>query len=208
VDHMTGSAPTAGGAADTPGTAQDVTRDAWLAVRCQLGERAAFDLLIERWHGPLWTYARRVTGSDDAAHEVVQDAWLRILRGLPRLRDATRLRPWLFGIARRTLMDRLRGQYAAPSPSDVDLDTLAAADAGRVSASAVDAETDEAGLLEGLAGLPVIEREVLTLFYLRELSLAEVAELLDIPIGTVKSRLHRARRVLRQALTSADRRHS
>jgi RNA polymerase sigma factor (sigma-70 family) len=206
VDHLTGNAPTGGGAADTPGRAHDVTRDTWLAVRCQLGERDAFDLLIERWHGPLWTYARRVTGSDDAAHEVVQDAWLRILRGLPRLRDATRLRPWLFGIARRTLMDRLRGQYAAPGPTDVDLDTLAAADTGGVSGPAVEAETDEAALLEGLAGLPVVEREVLTLFYLRELSLAEVAELLGIPVGTVKSRLHRARRMLRQAITTADRR--
>lgn len=193
---------------DVNGTAQDVTRDAWLAVRCQLGERAAFDLLIERWHGPLWTYARRVTGSDDAAHEVVQDAWLRILRGLPRLRDAARLRPWLFGITRRTLMDRLRGQYAAPRPSDVDLETLAAADSGVVAGASVDPETDEAALLEGLAGLPVIEREVLTLFYLRELSLVDVAELLDVPVGTVKSRLHRARRMLRQAITPADRRQS
>ena len=203
MKHLTASGPTG-----MTGAAHDVTRDAWLAVRCQLGEREAFDLLIERWHGPLWTYARRVTGSDDAAHEVVQEAWLRILRGLPRLRDAARLRPWLFGITRRTLMDRLRGQYAAPGPSDVDLDTLAAAGAGEVSGSGADAEADEAGLLEGLAGLPVTEREVLTLFYLRELSLAEVAELLDIPVGTVKSRLHRARRMLRQAITSADRSHS
>ena len=190
------------------GISHDVTRDAWLAVRCQLGEREAFDLLIARWHGPLWTYARRVTGSDDAAHDVVQEAWLRILSGLPRLRDAARLRPWLFGITRRTLMDRLRGQYAAPRPSEVDLDTLAAAESGVGSATAVDLETDEAGLLDGLASLPLIEREVLTLFYLRELSLADVAELLAIPVGTVKSRLHRARRLLRQAITSTDRSQS
>jgi RNA polymerase sigma-70 factor (ECF subfamily) len=182
------------------GTSQDVTRDAWLAVRCQLGEREAFDALIDRWHGPLWTYARRLTGSDDAAHEVVQDAWLRILRALPRLRDATRLRPWLFGIARRALMDRLRGLYAAPPASAVDPDSLGAADIGAMTGP--DPELDEATLLAGLAGLPVVEREVLTLFYLRELSLAEVAELVQVPVGTVKSRLHRARRMLRQALAS------
>lgn len=196
------------GSSGPTGTSHDVTRDAWLAVRCQLGERDAFDLLIERWHGPLWTYARRLTGSDDAAHEVVQDAWLRILRGLPRLRDPARLRPWLFGITRRALMDRLRGLYAAPRPSDVDLDSLTAADAGVISGSGVDAGSDEAGLQDGLAGLPVVEREVLTLFYLRELSLADVAELLDVPVGTVKSRLHRARRMLRQAITSTDRSQS
>jgi RNA polymerase sigma-70 factor (ECF subfamily) len=192
------------------GTSLDVTRDAWLAVRCQLGEREAFDALIDRWHGPLWTYARRLTGSDDAAHEVAQDAWLRILRGLPGLRDATRLRPWLFGITRRTLMDRLRGQYAAPCPSDVDPDTLPTDDSGVFSGSGVDSGVvsgsgvDEAGLLAGLAGLPVVEREVLTLFYLEELSLAEVAELVEVPVGTVKSRLHRARRMLRQAIASAE----
>jgi RNA polymerase sigma factor (sigma-70 family) len=187
-------------------TSHDVTRDAWLAVRCQLGEREAFDALIDRWHGPLWTYARRLTGSDDAAHEVVQDAWLRILRGLPGLRDATRLRPWLFGITRRTLMDRLRGQYVAPRPSDVDPDTLPAEDSGVFSGSGVvsGSGVDEAVLLAGLAGLPVVEREVLTLFYLRELSMVEVAELVEVPVGTVKSRLHRARRMLRQAIASAE----
>ena len=174
----------------------DVTRDAWLAVRCQLGERDAFDLLIDRWHGPLWTYARRLTGSDEAAHDAVQDAWLRILRGLPQLRDAARLRPWLFGIMRRTLMDRLRGRYAAPAPADVDPDTLAAEPPDD------EPEAEEAALQDGLERLPVVEREVLTLFYLRELSLAEVADLLAVPVGTVKSRLHRARRMLRQAIGS------
>jgi RNA polymerase sigma factor (sigma-70 family) len=188
------------------GTSHDVTRDAWLAVRCQLGEREAFDALIDRWHGPLWTYARRLTGSDDAAHEVAQEAWLRILRALPGLRDAARLRPWLFGITRRTLMDRLRGQYAAPRPSDVDPDTLANDDSGSGDDSGVvsGSGVDETGLLAGLAGLPMVEREVLTLFYLEELSLAEVAELVQVPVGTVKSRLHRARRMLRQAIASAE----
>lgn len=181
------------------GTSQDVTRDAWLAVRCQLGERDAFDALIDRWHRPLWTYARRLTGSDDAAHEAVQDAWLRILRGLPRLRDAGRLRPWLFGITRRVLMDRLRDQYAAVRfAGDVDPDTVAVEPADE------DPEADEAALLAGLAALPLTEREVLTLVYLHELSLAEVADLVGVPVGTVKSRLHRARRMLRQALTSAE----
>jgi RNA polymerase sigma-70 factor (ECF subfamily) len=181
-------------------TAHDVTRDAWLAVRCQLGEREAFDLLIARWHGPLWTYVRGLAGSDEAAHEVVQDAWLRILRGLPRLRDAARLRPWLFGITRRALMDRLRGRYSdARVSGDVDPDTLTS------EPTADDPEADDAMLHAGLAALPMVEREVLTLVYLRELSLAEVADLLAIPLGTVKSRLHRARRMLRQAITSADR---
>ena len=67
--------------------APDTLEDELLAIRCQLGEPGAFDALIERWHGPLWKYARRLTGDDDAASETVQDVWLRILRGISRLRE-------------------------------------------------------------------------------------------------------------------------
>ena len=75
--------------------------DEWLVVRCQLGEREAFDELIERWGAPVWKYVRRLTNSDDAADEVSQNVWLRVLRGMNRLRDGSKLRAWLFGIARR-----------------------------------------------------------------------------------------------------------
>src|SRR5687767_2991273 len=102
----------------------DRKQDEFPAIRCQLGEPAAFDALIARWHEPLWKYLRRLTGDEDAAAEAVQDAWLRILRGMPRLRDGSRLRAWIFGIARRVVMDRLREKYAEParvSTDDVDL---------------------------------------------------------------------------------------
>ena len=88
--------------------------DEWLVVRCQLGERQAFDELIEQWSGPVWKYVRRLTGSDDAADDVVQNVWLRVLRGIHKLRDGSKLRAWLFGIAHRTLMDRLREQVRGP----------------------------------------------------------------------------------------------
>ena len=88
--------------------------DEWLVVRCQLGERPAFDELISPWGEPVWKYVRRLTNSDEVANEIVQDVWLRVLRGLHRLRDGSKLRAWLFAIARRTLMDRLREHYAAP----------------------------------------------------------------------------------------------
>ena len=61
--------------------------DEWIAVRCQLGERAAFDELIQRWHGPIWQYVSRLSDDDDAAHDIAQDIWLRVLRGIGRLRD-------------------------------------------------------------------------------------------------------------------------
>jgi len=174
--------------------------DEWIVVRCQLGERPAFDELIERWHEPLWKYVRRLTGDDEAAKEIAQEVWLRVLRGIGRLRDGTKLRAWLFGIARRVLMDRLRAQYAAPPASDVDPADIAAADTTGT------ADADLTAMHDELARLPAIEREVLTLFYLRELALTEIAEVLGVPAGTVKSRLFRARQMLRRELTEKGRR--
>jgi RNA polymerase sigma factor (sigma-70 family) len=169
--------------------------DDLLVTRCKLGERDAFDELIERWHVPLWKYARRLTGDDEAAAETVQDVWLRVLRGIVRLRDHERLRAWLFGIARRVVMDRLREAYAAPATEAIDLSTIAGEEDTR------DLELEISALHEELARLPVIEREVLALFYLKELSLKDLADVLGVPVGTVKSRLFRARNLLRHQLT-------
>ena len=168
--------------------------DALLAVRCQLGEREAFDALIRRWAQPLQRHVARVAGDGHAAEELVQDIWLRVVQGIGRLQDPFKFRPWLFGIAHRRLMDELRGRYA-PQAAEVELDALAA-----------EAPDSDRGLVareieRGLARLPVGERDVLSLFYLEELSLADVAQVLAVPVGTVKSRLFRARQLLRQQLT-------
>jgi RNA polymerase sigma factor (sigma-70 family) len=170
--------------------------DELLAIRCQLGEPAAFDDLIARWHTPLWSFVRRLVGEDEAAREIFQDVWVRVIRGIPQLRDGSKLRAWLFGIARRTLMDRLRQEYARSPTADVDVDELAA------DPSPVDDARDLEQLEGALAQLPIIEREAVTLFYLQELPLNEVAEALKVPVGTVKSRLFRARWRLRQAMTA------
>jgi RNA polymerase sigma-70 factor (ECF subfamily) len=174
--------------------APDRLFDELLVVRCQLGETGAFDALIARWHQPLWSYVRRMTGNDADAEDLTQEIWIRVIRGIARVRDGSRLRGWLFGIARRVLMDRLRRAYAAPPTADVDMGTLPA----EVEPS--DPEADLASLEAALDTLPVVERDVLTLFYLRDLSLAELADALDVPVGTVKSRLFRARRMLRAAM--------
>jgi RNA polymerase sigma-70 factor (ECF subfamily) len=176
----------------------DSTRsdDELLAIRCQLGEPAAFDDLIVRWHGPLWGFVRRLAASDEAGREILQDVWLRVIRGIPRLRDPSKLRAWLFGIARRTLMDRLRDQYARARivDSDVDVDQIP----GESFAS----DLDDLDVLErALEQIPLLEREAVTLFYLQELTLNEIADALKVPVGTVKSRLFRGRRLLRQRMT-------
>ena len=173
---------------------RDADHDEWVVLRCQIGEREAFDLLIARWHQPLWRYAMRVTADADAAADVVQEVWLRVLRNFGRLREAARFQAWLFGIARRVLMDRLRVRYATPQFEEVDL-----ADLPNVTVE--DDRAEDLALLEvGLAELPLLERDVLVLFYLQDLSLSDIADVSGVPVGTVKSRLFRARKMLREQL--------
>lgn len=175
-------------------TEHRIQADQLIVVRCQLGERAAFDALIRRWSASLHRYALKLAGDTDLANDLAQDVWLRVLRGLPRLRDAAQFRPWLYGIAHRTFMDRLRDRYAMPVEALLDPETIIAIDAED------DTEDLDRALAAGLDRLPLVEREALTLFYLDDLSLAEIATALGIPVGTVKSRLFRARTLLRHHL--------
>jgi RNA polymerase sigma factor (sigma-70 family) len=166
--------------------------DELLVVRCRLGEREALAELVRAWNVPLWTYVRRMLGGA-AADDVTQEVWLAVLRGLPRIREPDRFAPWLFTIARRTVMDRLRREYAA-AEDDLPGDLPGEEDPAG-------ATLDRAELLAGLAALPVREREILVLFYLEDLPVDDCARICAIPAGTVKSRLSRARRMLREHLT-------
>jgi RNA polymerase sigma-70 factor (ECF subfamily) len=167
-----------------------VRRDALLVVEAQLGDRRALAELVGHWHEPVWRYVRRMLDNPPAADDVSQDVWAHVLRALPGLRSPERFAPWLFTIARRSVLDRVRGSYL---PEDL-------VEADRAIDDHVDAVLDRARLSEGLTALPAREREVLILFYLQDLALEECAQILEIPSGTVKSRLNRARRLLRDHL--------
>ena len=167
----------------------EVRRDALLVVRAQLGERAALTELVRHWHEPLWRYVRRMLGTPGPADDVSQEAWANALRALPGLREPERFAPWLFTIARRSVINHLREKYRHVDDTGTDH---------------VEDEVDEVlnrvRLTEGLNELPLPEREVLILYYLEDLALEECAQVLEIPPGTVKSRLFRARRLLRERL--------
>ena len=166
-----------------------VGRDALLVVRAQLGDRRSLADLVGHWHDPMWRYVRSMLGAADLADDVTQEVWAAALRSLPGLRQPERFAPWLFTIARRTVVDHLRdryGQMDLPDGAHVDDD--------------VDAVLDRAQVRDGLAELPAREREVLMLFYLHDLTLEDCAQVLEVPSGTVKSRLFRARRLLRDRL--------
>ncbi|BBH69531.1 RNA polymerase sigma factor [Actinoplanes sp. OR16] len=168
--------------------ADRVQRDAQLVVRAQLGDRRALSELVGHWHLPLWRYVRRMTADAD---DITQQAWATALGSLPHLREPDRFAPWLFTIARRRLMDQLRQAYGVPEHPDP------AVPEGR---DPLDGVLDRAQIAEGLDGLAPPEREVIELFHLQELSLQECSQVLAVPPGTVKSRLHRARRQLRDVL--------
>lgn len=175
--------------------------DELLVLRCQRGDNAAWNELVQRYTDRLWYFVRRLIEDDDHAAQVLQEVWLQVLRGLSALRKADRLAPWLYTVARRAAMNHYREQYAAPSrESEPDLDQI------------VDDEPSGADQFEnaelvhfGLRQLGRTEREVLTLFFLQDLSLGEIAAVLEIPVGTVKSRLSRARRELRCLLNTEPR---
>ena len=156
--------------------------DELLVMDAQSGRVKAMEMLVSRWQKRLWRYACRVTGDSEAAWDVTQEAWLGIVRGIRRLRDPAQFRSWAFRIATNKANDWIRKNAYDPRPAP---DPTAAT-------APQDTETTDA-LHTILRRLPEKSRTVLTLYYLEEFALADVARILRIPRGTVKSRLHTAR---------------
>ncbi len=157
-----------------------------LVLRAQLGERAALVCLIERWQEPVWTYLRRRLPTDQIADDVAQDVWVAVLRNLADLQQPDRFVPWLFTIARRGVADghrrRQRRREDLGTVEDVPIeDDHPTALASRETVDRL------------IRTLPRHERRVVRLFYLEDRSVTAIADELEIPAGTVKSRLARAR---------------
>lgn len=166
-------------------------------VRCQLGDRSAWPDLVARWHGPLWTFLRRMVGDAARSDDLEQEVWLRVVRGLPRLEATDRFPAWLFTLARRVVHDELRRAYRSV-PTDPD---VAPDEAPEVTDhDGLGDLLDRLRLDRALEVLAPRDREAVVLFHLVELPLTDVAHVTRVPIGTVKSRLHRARHQLREEL--------
>ncbi len=140
-------------------------------------------------------YARALVGERHAADDLVQDTLERALNKFHLWRQGSDLRAWLFAIMHNVFVNQLRARGARPEePLDESFDVAAAAAGDRLEVRDLDA---------ALARLPVEQREVLLLVGLEELSYAEAARALGIPIGTVMSRLFRGRERLRALLAGA-----
>ena len=168
--------------------------DEYLVASAKAGDHKAFELLAERWHRKLVAHAWRITGHAETARDAAQSGWIEIVRGLHRLQDERAFAAWAYrivtrrcakhigaAIRRRELAQALTTQLEAVGP-----ELEAALEAPRIRAA--------------IAELPPEQGSAIALFYLEEMSVAEVAVALGVPAGTVKTRLMHARRKLRAAL--------
>ena len=165
--------------------------DELLVTLVQSGDRRAGERLAIRWQPRLARTARRLLADDEAALGVVQETWLSILRGVEGLRDPTRFAPWAFGILRRRCTDHIwRAQssrlHRAESGEEPDLPATA---------------DDALAIRQAFAALPRDQRFAAQLFFVEGLTLAEIAEVQQVPLGTAKTRLFHARRKLKVALS-------
>jgi RNA polymerase sigma-70 factor (ECF subfamily) len=169
-----------------------VGSDEDLMVRVQAGDSEALAALIDRYRGPLYAFLWRRAG--DGADDLFQESWIRVSRARDRFDRSRRFSTWLFQIANNLCRDRWRRQDARRRAFDALREEERAA--GRDSAAPPELPADH-GLIERLDALPERLREVLVLRHYHELGEAEIAEVLGIPRGTVKSRLHAAVRAAR-----------
>jgi len=167
-----------------------------------------FERIVDDYQRRLYGFALRMTGNREDAEEIVQDAFVRAFRALgkmtPEQRGELRLQPWLYTITLNVTRNRLRSKR----PTNVALDALADPDAllnhtqegPEQPEHVIERGTDLALVEQALLQLPMHLRAAATLRFIEGRSHPEIAEILNQPIGTVKSHVHRAVRILRRIL--------
>lgn len=170
-------------------------------LRCQDGDEDALKTLIARWQPRLGRLAWRLTSEREAARDIAQDAWVAIVRGIKRLKDPAGFRAWAYRIVTNKCADWTRRVVVRRSVAKELRDT-AAESAGL--SNETDSASEVTRMCDALAKLPGEQRAILSLHYLDGMGLAEIARVLDVPTGTVKSRLYHARSRLKQALERVE----
>lgn len=173
----------------------------WLALRCQAGEACAFDDMIAVMQRPLLYYAMSLTGSEDSALDVLQEVWLRVFRDIHKLREPGTLRAWLYSMVHGIAVDRIRRNAVREKAESAYIEDFEEAQEAE-DPSFVD--DDAAAIHSTLAQIGVRHREVLVLHFLDDLSIAEIAAVVGCSEGTVKSRIHYAKRAMKEIVKGAS----
>ena len=178
--------------------------DVGILSRIATGDRTALGELYAHYGASLLGYVRSLTPDQSLAEEIVQDTLVAVWSSAGRYGGKSTVKTWLIGIARRQAHNTLR-RRGLPLADPAALATLPAPDPTPEDVAL--AMADRAALAAALRCLAPAQREVLALIFGQELSYQEVANVLDIPIGTVRSRLNHAKRALRVLLESAEEVH-
>jgi RNA polymerase sigma-70 factor (ECF subfamily) len=171
--------------------------DGYLVALVQGGSREAFDRLVRRWTPKLVRYATRLLGRADLARDVAQETWVAAIRGIKRLDDPSRFPAWIYSVAHRKCIDGIRfNQRQRRLIEGLGNEARIASVGNRDRPD----PNDPSKLTIGISRLSQEHREVVYLFYGEDLSIDDIASVLSIPNGTVKSRLHHARESLKNHL--------
>jgi RNA polymerase sigma-70 factor (ECF subfamily) len=165
-----------------------------LVLRCQAGDEAAFEEVIDRYSPRLRYYLRKVLGEVHGAEDILQDTWFDVFQKVPGLIDPGAFAAWIYRIARDRAFRELRKRKRCSRPIE---DTELADPSGNEAALLMEnAETVHAALDQ----LAPEHREVLVLRFLEDMSYEDITRVTGCQLGTVKSRLHYAKCALRRAL--------
>ncbi|MFE1788268.1 sigma-70 family RNA polymerase sigma factor [Streptomyces sp. NPDC059525] len=182
----------------TAGSEEAVTR---LALDARDGDPVKADRFVRALHRDVWRYVAYLSADPQAADDLTQDVFLRALAALPRFEGRSSARTWLLSIARRTVVDSIRRAAARPRLSDRQ-DWQTAAE--RTQPHDLPGFEDGIALAELMAAIPTERREAFVLTQLLGLGYAEAATAVGCPVGTVRSRVARARLNLIALLTDTD----
>jgi RNA polymerase sigma-70 factor, ECF subfamily len=166
-----------------------MSSDEVLMLEYQGGSRAAFEELYTRYSGPLYGFFRRRLDRPQRAEELAQETFLAVIRGASRYEPRALVRTYLYGIALKLLFAERRRQLREGPPTD-----------SAVELSASGSQETSLWVRQAVARLAASEREILMLREYEQLSYAEIAQLLRLPVNTVRSRLFRARMALKEQL--------
>ena len=175
--------------------------------QAQRGSVAAFENVVRYYSVGIYNFAYRFVYDREEAHDLAQEVFLRLYLNLRAFDTSRPFRPWLYRLAVNVCINATRGRRRRPGVEDPERMAQRRDETGVSDpAGAAAARDDVAALQQAVAQLPEDYRTVVVLRYLEDMSCEDVAETMDVPIGTVKTWLFRAREILRKRMGAEDER--